>query len=142
MGFFDGADEAAPFVDDAGAPVEADDLVADRVDAVGRVEGGQLVGQQLADREEGEGADAQQVALVRVVHDDRHLAVLVAVDVDAPENGQRRQLVVLVLTFGHVLRTEDGLVLEEDAALFDGAAQMVDARTANLFSPIKSNVNH
>ena len=49
---FDGAGVAAAFVDHAGAPVEADDLVADGVDVVGRVEGGQLMRKDLPHRQE------------------------------------------------------------------------------------------
>ena len=72
--FLDGARVAAALVDDARAPVEADDLVADRVDVVGRVEGGQLVRQDLPHREERQRSHSQEVVLFRVtVHHCCHL---------------------------------------------------------------------
>lgn len=114
------------------------------------MESGQLVGQELADRQESQRSDAQQVtrlAGVRVagrsvlVHDGGHLTVLVSVDVDSPVDGQRRQLFLLDVddrsgtgarTLGQVLRAVDGLVFQKDAAFLDGAAEVVDGRAAQL----------
>lgn len=61
-----------------------------------------------------------------------YLTVLVPVDVDAAEDGQRGELVVLVAALGRVLLAEDALVLEEDAAFLDGALQVEDGRAAVL----------
>ena len=68
VGLFDGADVAAALVHHTRTPVEAHDLVADGVDVVGRVEGRQLVRQDLAHRQERQRSYPQQRVLIRVVH--------------------------------------------------------------------------
>jgi hypothetical protein len=108
------ADVAAALVEEAHAPVDARDLVADRVDEVLRVEVGQLVRQQLAHVQENQAAHAQQVALVRVVHHRRHLSVFVSVHVNSAENGQRRQL-RLFFALWYVRRAVHRLVFEKHA---------------------------
>ena len=61
-----------------------------------------------------------------------YLSVLVPVDVDPAEDGQRGELVLLVAALGRVLLAVDALVLEEDAALLDGALQVEHGRAAVL----------
>lgn len=53
------------------------------------------MGQQMSGAEEDEAADAYQVIGVRMQHDRRHLALLVARHEHAPLHAQRGQLVVL-----------------------------------------------
>lgn len=123
----DRADVAATFVGTPHAPVEAYDLVADRVDVIGRVEVLQLMRQQLPDAEEDERADAQQMVVLRMVHDCGDLAILVAVHVDATVHGQGGELVVL-LALLHVLRAEGGL--EEE--IVSAASPFGDTQRASM----------
>ena len=82
-------------VDFRHGPEVAQDLVTDRVDVVLRVKVVQLVGQQLSHVEEGQRSHPQRVLVDALCHDFGHLAVLVAIDVDAAVDGQRRQLLIL-----------------------------------------------
>ena len=56
----------------------------------------ELVWKQLADIEEGEGANPQEMRFHSGGHDARHLTVLIPLDVDSPVDGQGGQLVVLL----------------------------------------------
>ena len=61
------------------------------------------------------------------------LSILIAIDVDAPEDGQGCQLIFFVAAgLGRVLGAKDSLVLVKDAALFDGTAQVEDGRATML----------
>ena len=55
----------------------------------------QLVGQELADVEEGDVSDPEGVRVDALVHHFGHLTVLVTVDVDATVHRKSRQLLVL-----------------------------------------------
>lgn len=73
------------------------DFVSNGVYVVGRVEGGELVRQQVSGAEEDEAAHADEVVGVGVQHHGRHLPLLVAAHEHAPPHAQRRQLVVLLV---------------------------------------------
>jgi len=60
-------------------------LVSNRINVVGRVEGLELVGQQLAHTEEDEAAHTQQVIMI-LMHHSRNLAVFVTVHIHSSEH--------------------------------------------------------
>ena len=71
-------------------------LVSNRINVVGCVEGLELVGQQLTHTEEDEAAHTQQVIMI-LMHHGCNLAILVTVHVHSSEHRQRRQLIVLLI---------------------------------------------
>lgn len=72
-------------------------LVANRVYVVGRVEGSELMRQQVSRAQEDESSDANKMVTVRVQHHGRHLALLVARDEHATLHAQCCQLVVFLV---------------------------------------------
>lgn len=131
----DAAAVAAALVGDAGAPIDPRGVVANGEDGRGRVEVGHLGGQQLADRVEDEPPNAEQVNAVAALQDAGDLLHLVALDVDAPQDGERAEL-VFAGALQLVLSAQHGLVLEEHAARPDGAGEVVDVGAAQSVAAV------
>lgn len=114
-------DIATTFIRASHAPIESHDLVADRIDVVGRMEILQLMRQQLPDAEEDERANTQQVIVLRMMHHRGDLAILVTVHVDATIDRQGSELVVLLVLL-HMLRTICAL---EETEEVDGELDLI-----------------
>lgn len=131
----DAAAVAAALVGQPGAPVDARGLVAHWEDGGGGVEVGHLGGEQLAHRVEDESAHAEQVDAIAPLQDAGDLLHLVALDVDAAQDGERAEL-VFAGALQLVLGAQHGLVLEEHAARADGAGEMVDVGAAQAVAAV------
>lgn len=131
----DAAPVAAALVGQPGAPVDPRGLVAHGKDGGGGVEVCHLGRKQLANSMEDEPAHTEQVDPISSLQDASNLLHLVALDVDAAQNGEDAQL-VFAGPLQLVLGAQHGLVLEEHAARPDGAGEVVDVGAAQAVAAV------